>query len=89
MIRAQGYITFFMLNSAEHEILTAPKYENIKKLRMKISRNSVFFLTMISLECYFFGLINVKMPINIGILTFMSRNNLSCLSAELSMKFFL
>ena len=26
--RPQGYKTFFMLNSAEHEILSANKYEN-------------------------------------------------------------
>ena len=31
-IRLRGYKTFFMLNSAEHEILNAHKYENIKKL---------------------------------------------------------
>ena len=30
--RARGYKTFFMLNSAEHEILNARKYKNIKKL---------------------------------------------------------
>ena len=30
-IRAQGYKTFFRLNSAEHEILNAHKYENIEK----------------------------------------------------------
>ena len=29
---ARGYKTFFMLNSAEHEILNAHKYNNIKKL---------------------------------------------------------
>ena len=28
-IQAQGYKTFFMLNSAEHEILNAVKYKNI------------------------------------------------------------
>ena len=32
MLRAQGYKTFFKLNSAEHEILNAHKYKNIKKL---------------------------------------------------------
>ena len=30
-IWARGYKTFFMLNSAEHEILNACQYENIKK----------------------------------------------------------
>ena len=28
--RSRGYKTFFMLNSIEHEILNAHKYENIK-----------------------------------------------------------
>ena len=36
---------FFMLNSAEHEILNARKYKNIKKFS--------FFQAQISLECYF------------------------------------
>ena len=27
-VQAQGYKTFFMLNSAEHEIFSANKYEN-------------------------------------------------------------
>ena len=31
-IRPQGYKTFFMLNSVEHEILNAHRYKNIKKL---------------------------------------------------------
>ena len=31
LIWPQGYKTFFMLNSAEREILNAQKYENIKK----------------------------------------------------------
>ena len=64
---AQDYETFFMLNSAEQEILNAPKYKNIKKCS--------FFQAQISLECYFFPLINVKMPTIVGILTFMSRKN--------------
>ena len=38
------YKTFFMLNSAEHEILNAHKYENIK---------FSIFQSQISLECYF------------------------------------
>ena len=41
----QGYKSFFMLNSVEHEILNAHKYKNIKKLS--------FFQTQISRECYF------------------------------------
>ena len=43
--RTRGYKTFFMLNSAEHEILNAYKYKNIKKLSI--------FQAQISLECYF------------------------------------
>ena len=42
---AQGYNTFFILNSAEHEILSAHKYKNIKKLSI--------FQAQIGLECYF------------------------------------
>ena len=41
----QGNKTFFMLNSAEHEILNAHKYENIKKFNI--------LQAQISLECYF------------------------------------
>ena len=32
LIRPQGYKTFFMLNSAEYEILNAYKYKNIQKI---------------------------------------------------------
>ena len=42
---APGYKTFFMLNSAEHEILNAHKYKNIKKFSI--------FQAHLSLECYF------------------------------------
>ena len=38
-------IIFFMLNSAEHEILNARKYKNILK--------NLHFQAQISLECYF------------------------------------
>ena len=61
------YKTFFMVNPAEHEILNAHKYENIKKFS--------FFQAQISLECYFFQLISVKVPTVVGILTLMSRKN--------------
>ena len=44
-IRPRGYKTFFMLNSLEHEILNAHKYENINKVSI--------FQAQISLECYF------------------------------------
>ena len=42
---AQGYKTFFILNSVEHEILNAHKYKNIKKFS--------FFQAQISGEDYF------------------------------------
>ena len=42
---ARGYKTFFMLNSVEHKILIAHKYENIKKFNI--------FQAQISVECYF------------------------------------
>ena len=29
LLRPRGYKTFFMLNSAEHEIFSANKYENV------------------------------------------------------------
>ena len=45
MFRPRGYKTFFVLNSTEHEILNAHKYENISKFG--------FFKVQISLECYF------------------------------------
>ena len=67
-----------MLNSAEHEILNTYKCENLKKF---------IFQAQISLECYFFLLIDVKMTIIVGILIYMT-GKISC-SAELSMKFFL
>ena len=60
----RGYKTFFVLNSIEHEILNAHKYRNIKKFGL--------FKAQLSLECYFFPLIHVKMPTVVGILTFMS-----------------
>ena len=44
-IMARGYKTFFMLNSADYEIINAHRYEK--------SRNSVFFRAQISLEYYF------------------------------------
>ena len=41
---SRGYKTFFVLNSAEHEILNNHKHENIKKFSI--------FQAQISLECY-------------------------------------
>ena len=43
--RSQGYKTFFVLNSVEHEILNAHKYKDIKKFGL--------FKAQLSLECYF------------------------------------
>ena len=57
------YKIFFMLNSAEHEILNAHKYLNIKKFG---------FLSSVKPRMVFFPLIHVKMPTTVGILTFMS-----------------
>ena len=55
---------FFMLNSTEHEISNAHKYE--------ISRKSAFSGSD-NLRMLFFLLINVKMPTIVGILTSLSR----------------
>ena len=54
-----------MFKSAEHEIINAHKYENIKKFS--------FFSGSDNLIMLFFLLINVEMPTIVGILTFMSR----------------
>ena len=65
-----------MLNSAEHEISNANKYENIKKFG--------FFSGLDKPRMLFFLLINVKMPTTVSILTLWA-GKISC-SAELSMK---
>ena len=65
--KIQGFKTFFMLNSIEHEILNARKNKNVKKF--------LFFLGSDKPRMLFFPLINVKMPTIVGILTFMSREN--------------
>ena len=56
-----------MLNSVEHEILNAHKYNNIKKFG---------FSGLDKPRMLFFSLINVKMPTVVGIFTLMSRKNL-------------
>ena len=61
----QGYKTFFMLNSAEHEILNAHKYKNINKLSIFSGSDKPRML--------FSLLIKVEMPTIVGISTFMSR----------------
>ena len=65
----------------------SPRLENLfscsTQLSMKfymlisihISRKSALFQAHISLDCYFFLLINVKMPTTVGILTFMRRKD--------------
>ena len=65
--------SFFMLDSAEHEILNAHKYKNIKKCS--------FFSGLDKPRMVFFSLINVKMP-TIG-------NKKKICSTELSMKIFI
>ena len=61
--QTRGYKTFSKLNLAEHEILNAQKYKNIKKL------------SFLQPRMLFFMLINVKRPTIVGILTFVSRKN--------------
>ena len=56
-----------MLNSAEHEILNARKYKNIKKCS--------FFLAQISPECHFSSSYMKKKTTVVGILTFVSGQN--------------
>ena len=65
--RARGYKTFFMLNSAEHEMLKAHKYKNIEKLSIFSGSDKPGKL--------FFLLIKFEMPTVVGISTFMSRKN--------------
>ena len=60
-------MTFFMLNSTEHEISTAHKSKMLKKVD--------FFIAFNLSDMLFILLINVKMPTIVGILTFMSRIN--------------
>ena len=56
---------FFMLNSAEHEILNAHKSKNIKKFSIFSGSNKHRML--------FFLLIKAEMPTVVGISTFISR----------------
>ena len=69
----RGYKTYFMLNSAEHEILNAYKYKEIWLIFGSDKPRMLFV-----------PLIIVKMPTIVGILTFMSRKNvmLSCVKHE-------
>ena len=61
-----------MLNSVEHEISNAHK--NIKKFGS--------YSAQISLECYFFLLINVEMSTIVGILAFKSKKKFMLTSVE-------
>ena len=63
----RGFKAFFLLNSIEHEILNAHKYENIKKFGFLLGSDKARML--------FFSLINVTMPTIVGILPFMGRKN--------------
>ena len=65
---SRGYITFSMLNSAEHEILNAQKYKKYQETQ--------HFLGSDKSRMLFFLFIIVKMPTIVGIVTFMSRKNL-------------
>ena len=56
-----------MLNTAEHEILNAHNYKNIKKFG--------FYAGSDKQRMLFFLLIIVKMTTNVGILTLMNRKN--------------
>ena len=67
-IRVRGYKTFFMLNSAKHEILNVHTYKTVKKFRTDFSGSSKH-------RMLFILLINIKMPIIVGILTFMNRKS--------------
>ena len=64
LIRPLCYKTFFMLNSAEHEISLPPK----------ILKNKDIFTLKLS-DIVVIMLIIVKMPTRVGILTFMSMIN--------------
>ena len=61
-IKVPRLYIFFMLNSAEHEISNAHKYDNIQKF--------CFFSGSDKPTMLFFLLVNVKMPTVVGILTF-------------------
>ena len=67
-VRPQGYETFFMLNSTEHEISTAHK-----KLKYRQMKKDASCFNLSVVVHVFILLINVKMPTIVGILTFMSR----------------
>ena len=54
-----------MLNSVEHEILSAHKYKNIMKFGIFLGSDKPRMLFLLP--------INVKMPTIVGILTFMGR----------------
>ena len=66
-IRPRGFKTFFMLNSAEHELCPADKYQ--------ITKHCNFFLAKKAEHDFFFLLFNMKMPTFVGIFIFINREN--------------
>ena len=66
-IRPRGYKTFFMLNSVEHEILSAHKYKKYQDIRL--------FLGSVKPRMLFFPDIHSKIPTIVAILIFMSGKN--------------
>ena len=65
LIRSRGNKTFFMLNSAEHEICPANKSQ--------ITYNANSFFQNMSMKISLLN--NMKMPTIIGIFIFISREN--------------
>ena len=65
--RLRGYKTFSMLNSAEHEILNAPKCKKNQEIQLFSGSDNPRML--------FFQPINITMPTTIGILIVMCRKN--------------
>ena len=63
-----------MLNSAEHEICLADKYQ--------ITKHCNFLLAKHSWACKISQLINMKMPTFVGIFIFISRENFMLSSVE-------
>ena len=72
MYWARGYKTFFILNSADHEILNTHKYTNIKKFSLFSDSDKPRMLIVLQIK--------VKMPFK-----HLWAGKISC-SIELSMK---
>ena len=65
---AGGCKTYFVLNSADHEILNAHKYKKYQKIQHFSGSDKPRML--------FSLLTNVKMPTIVGIFTFVGRKNI-------------